>query len=783
MNKLDVMLLRMIKNSKGQFAAVTTIIVAGISVFIALHLSAVNLENTVNEYYDISNFADLYVVLEHVPPQKVKDLERIDGVALAEGRIVLEAPVVTTDAKDRVNIRLISSKGAETPINTCFLLEGKWLSPNSREAMLLDQFAVARGLGQGDRLRVQHGGASYALDITGVTANPEFVYLLEDEQSFLTDPEKFGIVFISEALAKQMSGISGFNEVLITTAPGADEDAIIRSLETQLANYGLRQIIKQKDQASSAIVQLEVESLQRMSAAVPVMFLSVAGLVLLMLLGRMVKRDRVKIGVLKALGYTNRNILLHYAKYAVAAGFVGGLIGSLLGMMSAGGLTRVFLMYFNIPLLRAEFDPALVVWMVAATCVFCALSGLVGARGVLKIAPADSMKSEAPKAGKRVLLERATPLWRRLSFSQKLTVKSVFRNKKRAGFVMAGIAMTYALMLFTTSMPSTMDDMMSTHYAEFQKMDYMIAFRSPVKQSAVNDLRHVVKASHMEGKLEYPFEFEHGNRAQVVSVIGLQSDTIFYGFKDLNGNAVALPKSGALISENMANRLRLSAGDAVKINSFIPGRNSVTIEIAEVVKQTLGSNAYMDIGYMGETLMERHIVNGVYLNADDEQLYERLADVPGVASVMSNEDARNIFEEYMGMMNAMIGFMVVFSGILGFCVVYNATIIIIGEREAEFSALRVLGFGNNDIFRMIVNENNMLLAAGILAGIPLGMSMLSSMSAMVSTDIYLFELTANVQAMAAAAGFTALFVLFAQAAAYQKIKKLDLMSALKNRMA
>jgi putative ABC transport system permease protein len=149
---------------------------------------------------------------------------------------------------------------------------------------------------------------------------------------------------------------------------------------------------------------------------------------------------------------------------------------------------------------------------------------------------------------------------------------------------------------------------------------------------------------------------------------------------------------------------------------------------------------------------------------------------------MSIEETKALMDEYMLMTNASMVFMVFFSGILGFCIVYNATTIIIGEREMEFSALRVLGLGKNEIFRMIVNENTLIMIAGILVGIPLGISLLSTFSAAYNTDMFTINMEASPQAAVMAAALTALFVIFAQAATYRKLSKLDLLSALKNRM-
>jgi len=786
-SQMNKMLYRMIRNSIGQFFAVVMMIIAGIVILVAMNMTSVNMANTVKVYYDDYKFADLFIQIEGIPAQKVKELEALDGVSQAEGRVVLEVPVITDDLKERVNARLITSKGERDSLNRCFLLEGRWMKDNSKEIVVLNQFAEARQIQIGDKITIQAGGMRYTLNVVGIAASPEFIYLIENVQSIMPNPSNYGVFYISEAFGGQLTGIFGnYNDVLIGYSEGTkgkepEEESLIKTLEDRLRHYGVQQMTKQKDQLSNNMIQTELTQIGRMSSSIPIIFISVAGLVLMMMLGRMVKRDRIKIGILKAIGYGNIQIVSHYMKYAVICGLIGGFAGVALGMICSGGMTQLYLLYFNIPLLQVDFYPAVVAEAILYTGVFCAVSGIIGARGILKIMPAASMQSESPKLGKRIFLEQIPIFWKRLSFSWKMVWRNVLRNKKRSSFVLMGIMLTYAMMLFTTSMPGAVDEMMNKHYQEFQKMDYIIGFRTPVKANAINDLRHLAEIEHMEGKLEYAFEFENGNRKQTVSLIGIEPKTAFYTFTNPAGQGVSLPEKGLLVSENLAKNLKIKKGDIVKLNTFIPGRQDAYIEVREIIKQSLGMNAYMNINEMGQKLMEKNVVNGVYLNSADQKINEELVGVSNIASVMSVTDTRNVFLEYMTMMFISIGFMVVFSGILGFCVVYNATSIAIGERELEFSSLRVLGFGTEEIFRIIVKENRIVTILGILAGIPVGIYMLSASASALSVDLYTIHLNPNMQALVAAAVFTMLFVWIAQLATYHKIKKLDLLQALKSR--
>ncbi len=781
-HKIDTMLMRMIGNSKGQFIAVLTIIIMGIATFTALNMTSVNMDNTVDTYYRENNFPDLFLQTAAVPSQEAERLLRIEGVKEAMGRVTLDVPMVTENENERVNLRLITTTGHQEELSRSTIIKGKMISGDRNEALLIEQFANARGIKVGDSIKIQVGGVQRTLKVSGIVANPEYIYLMENVQSLVPDDKTFGICYVSEQYGQQAAGLIGsFNEILIRYDENVDEEALIDEVEDTLDIYGVKQTVKRKDQLSNAIIDQELTQLDTMANSIPILFLLVAGLILMMMLSRLVKKDRIKIGVLKAIGYRNSQVLMHYVKYALVTGISGGAIGALLGMALAGGMTRLYLDYFHIPLLRIEFYYSFLLYAVLLSGLFCALSGIIGARGVLKITPADAMHSEAPKSGKRILLEKIPFFWKRLSFSNKMVSKNIFRNKKRTLFVLAGITLTYAMMLFTTSMPDVMDQMMTDHFKEFQKMEYNISFRSPVRQDAVRDMEHLIKVNYIEGKLEYPFELANGNKKQSVNIIGLDRNTKFYSFHNVRGEKTEIPKRGMLISENLSTALEVEKGDLVQIKSYIPGKADVYIQIKGIIKQTLGINAYMDVDTMGELLLEKNVVNGVYVNSKDPDINEKLIRAANIASIMSVADTRAVYDQYMTMMALSVGSMVIFSGILGFSIVYNATIVSLGEREMEFSSLRVLGFSKREIFYMIVRENNVIMIFGLLLGIPVGNIMAEYSSAAFSSDLYTLDMSPTVNALIMAGIYTIGFVLLAQLATYRKIRKLDFLQALKNR--
>lgn len=782
MRKMDLMLLGMIKNSKSQFLAVLIIIVAGICIYTSLSMVSTNLDHTLDSYYEENSFPHLFIEVLGAPVQTVERLHEIEGVKNVTGSLIMDVPVVSDNREKRQTLRLTTITGDEEELSRSTLLEGRPLTETRKEVWLIGQYAEANGIAPGDEIRIQVFGENHTLAVAGIVANPEYIYLMESPQSILPDARGFGVCYLTEAAGRLIMGEGqNYNYIRVEYEHGVDEEVLIEAVEDQLRPYGIKSTVERENQLSNAVMQEELMGLSRMSDSLPILFLLTAGIILMMILSRMVKKDRLKIGVLKAIGYHNKQIVLHYMKYAIIAGLIGGLLGSIIGMALAGAITEVFLEFFHIPMLKFKFEIFYIFSAMLLTAIFCTLSGMLGARGVLKITPTDAMREEPPKAGRRILLEGVPFLWKRFSFSRKLVMKNVFRNKKRAIFVVSGVALTYAMLMFTSTMPTVMDQMMNRHFTEFQKMDYNIGFYKPTHERAVYDLHHMIDVDHAEGIIEYPFELNKGHRKQSVNLLGLTESTRFYAFTDTEDKPIPLKPGGVLLSENLAKILKVKQGDQIQIHSILQEKTEIDIVVSGVVKQTLGMNAYMEIEEMRKLLLEKNLITGVFVDTQDSEVSAKLLGAANIATIMSTDDMRAVYQEYMNLIMTSISFMLLFSGIIGFCIVYITTMISINEREGEFSSLRVLGFTKREIFSMIRKENNIITAAGILVGIPLGDMFCRYSSSVYSTDIYTIDMTPTIGTAIWAGVFTIAFVILAQLATYRKIRKLDFLQALKNR--
>ncbi|MFA9424106.1 MAG: ABC transporter permease [Sedimentibacter sp.] len=783
MKKLDKRLFRMIKNTKGQYIAVLAIIITGIFVFTAVSNSAINLNDSLDDYYGITNFADIFVTASSVPEKLESSLIGEADIKEAEARLVFDTSFITDDNEDKVNVRVVSVDKYENKINKLFIKSGK-RQLSEKDVIIIEQFAIARNINIGDQISLLINGKQYKFNVSAIATSPEYVYIMENEQALLPDPENFGIVFIEKDYLRKIYGANGnFNEILITVNDESNKGSLgqtVDYLEDNLDKYGVKRVTKKENQLSNNMMRQEIDGLIMMSKSLPIIFLVFAAIMLSTMLSRIVKKDRTSIGVMKALGYKSSEIISHYLKYAASVGIIGGLLGSIVGTALSTAMTNYYLLFFSIPMLTIKVYYYRIAVSIGLSLLFCVISGFWGVKGIVKINPAESMKPEAPKKGKRIFIENIPIVWNHVSFSWKIVLRNIFREKKKFAFIGAAVAITCGMMIMTIWMVDLVDVMFNKHYGEFIKAEYNISFNGFQNENSQKDIAEKLKFTDMESRIELPFEIENGKQSKIVSVIGLEKNTVFYGFEDMNGNKIEVPVDGILISSNLASALKVGVGDEILLKNFMPDKDDGYVTVRGIIKQSLGINGYMNIDYLNEKFLDKGIINGVYLNSD-EDVSSKLDGMDVL--IQSKDDMQSAFEEFTTLTAVSMGFMVIFSGLLGFVIVYSMTLMSINERTLEFSSLRVMGFTKKEIFNMIIRENMIMSFLGIVAGIPLGLWLVDYLSITYTTDIYTMNEPITAMNIFVSIILTIVFIVLAQLMTYAKIHKLDFMMALKNRIS
>lgn len=468
----------------------------------------------------------------------------------------------------------------------------------------------------------------------------------------------------------------------------------------------------------------DISSIANLSKVFPVVFFAVAILVSLISMNRMVEEDRGEIGTFKSLGFSNRQILLKYVLFSSIATLLGGFLGGILGLYLIPALiASIYGILFDLPYFISQFDmtillTSLLVSFLCVTGTTCLTVFLV-----VKEKPSELMRPKAPKAGKRIFLEQISLFWNHLSFSSKVTIRNLFRYKKRGFVTIVGIAGCSALMLCGFGIRDGIVDIASMQYEttfQFDDLVYLKGIEQERLQTLLSDKDVIqqfvpteskaVEVDKMKGINLVVFE----NIDEVSKVVTLQNK---------NEQALSLSKGKVIITDKLADLKHLKVGDTIEM--IDTDHTKYTFEISGITKNYLGHYVYIDkesyeqAGYTYQT-------NLVYLQTkkmtDEEQntFTKKLISCEEVLHITNREDLMKSAADMLKSLNKVVAILILLAASLSFVVLYNLSNINIEERKREIATLKVLGFYDKEVDRYITRENIFFTVVGIFFGLFFG---------------------------------------------------------------
>ncbi len=419
MSILTRKLLRTIQATRGQFLALVVIVTLGVILYIGMTTSYYNLSRSQQQFYQDYSFADYTFQVVKAPESVIARVEALPGVVKATGRIQKDVPIIK-EGNERITGRLTGYPlPMNNEVNRLHLLSGRQLDlqNSGKVSVLVDpQYAQANHLTPGRDIELIADGKKVTLAISGTATSPEFVYPMKDAGSLFPEPERFGILMVSQLQVQQILGLPGqVNQILVDLAPGVDEEETKQQIEKILAPYGNITSYPRKDQSSHVVLQAELDGIQLFARSIPFMFFLVATAIQFIILTRMIRSQRLSIGVMKALGYNNRRIMWHYTAYGLVVSLVAATLGSGLGIGLAAALNNLYAQFFNLPALVNDVNIRVVLNSFLITSVVGVASGLFASRSVIRINPAEAMRNQPPSSGRHTLLESWSWLWKQLS--------------------------------------------------------------------------------------------------------------------------------------------------------------------------------------------------------------------------------------------------------------------------------------------------------------------------------------------------------------------------------
>ncbi|MEM1414401.1 MAG: ABC transporter permease [Myxococcota bacterium] len=795
MKALDQKLFRDLKNLRGQILTIALVVASGVSGFTTIRSAYGSLSRARTDFYTAQRFPDVFARCERAPRSVLERLEQVPGVAVVEGRVTDQAslPLPWMTEPARVTVVGIPPGGAR--LGALYLRSGRMPRPgHDDEVLLSDAFAAAHELTAGDRVPLILGGVFREARVVGVALSPEHVLVL-GAGDIAVDNERRGVVFMNtDAVAAATGRTGAFDDVVAQLAADANEAAVLAAFDRILAPYGSFGAHGRDRQISNFVLNGELAQLENMATQIPPLFLLVAAFLLHVVLTRLVQLQRSQIAALKALGYGDAQIGLHYLKLSSSIVAVGAVLGVVLGDQLGEAMVGLYEDYFRFPTLEARLDAGTALGAVLVSGLAATVGTFTSVRSVLRLAPAEAMRPPAPARYRRGLTD--LPAVRRfIPPALQMTLREIQRRPLRLVLSSLGIAASVGLLVVGQFFGDAMGWLVDTYMQKQQRWDVQVNLLEPRDEGGLATFRQLPGVTRAEGMRAVPARVRVGARSREVAIQAMVPDRGDAGLQrvvDSRGDVVLPPEEGLLLTTTLAEILGAAPGDRITVEVLEGSRETLTLPLTATVDEPFGLQAYMRSDALHRALGQEPMITSVLLQVDGrdgtegsgarnlDQRLARMRDVLGFA----HRD--RIVQEFRAQSAQNISVfslvLTLFAATIAIGVVYNNARVSLSMRRRDLASLRVLGFTRAEISEILLSE----IFLQVLLALPLGLLFGDAMVEQMATgaadpEAYRLPLIVSAKSYAFAAGVTIAAAAFSALLVRRKLDRLDLIAVLKTR--
>jgi putative ABC transport system permease protein len=780
--------LRDLRASLAQSIALIVIVMLGVGSFAATVAAYRDLDTSYNRTYDNLLFADVTFAVRGAPQTAVDELRQVEGVEDVFGRLVidtgLELPERNGETPDPIRARLIGLSAPERPqVNNVLVLKGRYFESADESAILLDtHFAEYFDLGPGDTVSPILNGTRVDFSVVGVVASPEYLIVSPSKQEILPSARSFGVFFLPLDLLQEKLGATGVvNDIAIRLEGGADEPAVVERVQDKLAPFGLTATTLRAEQPSNYGLEADVEEFREVAYLLPTVILLVAAISVYVMLGRQVRAQTPQVGLMKAVGYSDRAVMGHFLLYALVIGVIGSAAGALLGLPLGKWITELYAAELGIPIVETRFYPDLVLGGAAFSLAATIVAAIAPAYAAARLLPAQAMRFDpaiAQVKGRASLLERIV----RLPLLLRLPLRSVFRVRRRSLTTALGIVFAYILILMVWGLLDSIEFFFTENYGIIESWDLSVSFASlqpPVTRETILDWDGVKAA---EPILQVPVTLKTGSHSEDILLTAFDPDQTMHALQLPDGMPAreALAGGRLVVATGLAKSLNLSEGALVTLETPF-GTEEFTL--GPTTDEMMNAVGYLSIEEAQQRLHAPAVpYNGLYLAVDgaqSKQIKLDLYHLPDAAAVQRKADLEADMRGFMGLFYLLIGIMMAVAVSMAFALLFNAMTVSVLERKREFATMRAIGSGAGRIAALLFAENLILWLVTLPPGLLLGHWMALQVGTAFSADLFTFNIVVAPFTYVFTAVGILLTMLLATLPAIRQVNRLNLAEATK----
>lgn len=788
MRALDRKLLRDLRLLWSQALTIALVVASGVAGFVATLSAVDSLAQARDGYYATSRFADVFAAVERAPDALAARLRALPGVADVQTTVEHTVRVDVAGTEDPILGHLVGLDPVHPPrLNRVSLRSGRMPAAGSApaggavEALVSEGFARARGLAPGDEVQALVNGKRRPLRIVGIALSPEYVFA---GFGGMPDMRGFGVFWVDRAFLASAYDMRGaFNRIAIQRAPGAAEDAVVAAVERVIARYGGREAHGRASQPSHAMLDNEIREQHVLGTVLPSIFLLVAAFLLNVVVSRLVAAQREQIAALKALGYPGETIGGYYLRLVLAIVAAGAALGLVLGKWLGRMLLDLYADFFRFPALDHVLAPRLVAVSLAIVLVAGVAGSLNTVFAIVRMPPAMAMHPPAPGRYRRTLVERLGLV--RLPPTLRMILRNMERHPWRAGLSLAGVVAAVAMVVTGNFFRDAIEAVVDSKFRVELRGDVVLWTPRPRPGDAWREVLRLPGAVAAEPGREVAVRLSNGHRTERVMLQGYAAVPRLRRIVDVDGRQWRPPVDGLLLTDRLADKLHLRAGDPVRVDVLEGDVRLRIVPLAGTVRDMMGLNAFMERRALNRLLGEGDLGNQftVALDRGAEAGFLRAARAtPGIAGAFSKATLwRNMQDISARNVRVMSTILTAFAVVIAVGVVYNNARIALAERGWELASLRVLGFSRAEVSGLMLGELGLVIALALPLGMLAGDGLVHLVVGLLRSDQFFFPVTILPRTYAWACLSVLAAGLASALVVRRRIDRLDMVAVLKTR--